>query len=144
MSALSRPSLNLPAMRSNVRDRRKDLPCAYHPKYFSDTEFQICNPSCEREDMDEDFLRKLDKLRELCGFPLTLTCAYRSVEHDKSRGRSGTSFHCAGRAVDIYCTQSDKRFSIILHAPMVGLNGIGVAGTFVHVDDRNIPACWTY
>lgn len=128
--------------RNNVRDRRGDFPPSYLPKNFSRLEFETCNPSCHLEDMDVEFLRKLDKLRDLCGFPLVLICAYRSVVHEKEKGRDGSSYHCAGRAVDIHCLSSDKRFSIILHAPMVGLNGIGVYSRWIHLDDRNIPACW--
>lgn len=131
--------------RSNVHDRRsEEFPHSYYPKYFKESEFQSCDPPCSVQDMDDDFLRKLDKLRELCGFSLFLTCAYRSREYDRSRGRDGSSFHCAGRAVDICCISSDQRFSLLLHAPMVGLNGIGVGKTFIHVDDRNVPAAWTY
>lgn len=124
--------------------RPDDLPSGYIPKYFKRSEFVSCTPSCVLEDMDEDFLRKLDKLRELCEFPLMLTCAYRSVEWDKEHGRKGTSYHCHGRAADIYCTNSSKRASILLHAPMVGLNGIGISKTFVHVDDRAVAAAWLY
>ena len=69
----------------------------------------MATPPCELEDMDSDFLRKLDKLRELCGFPLVVNCFYRSKEWDKSKGRSGDSFHCKGRAADIRCLSSDKR-----------------------------------
>lgn len=116
----------------------------YLPRYFSKTEFQLCTPSCSLEDMDEDFLKKLDHLREMCGFPLCITCAYRSSEYDKSKGRSGTSFHTKGRAVDIYCTNSYRRFAIVHNAPFCGLNGIGVAGNFVHVDDRLVQTMWTY
>ena len=114
----------------------------YTPKYFSRTEFEMATPSCHLEDMDSEFLCKLDKLRELCGFPLVVNCFYRSKEWDKAHGRSGTSFHCSGRAADIRCLDSSKRFSILLHAPMCGLNGIGVYKRFIHVDDRNSGTCW--
>lgn len=130
-------------VRSNSRDRREHIPAVTSlPKYFTRTEFNICNPSCEPEDCDSIALQKLDKLRELCGFPLMLNCAYRSVEHDKSKGRSGTSYHCAGRAFDIHCTNSEKRHAIIFHAGFAGFNGIGIYPTFIHVDDREIGCCW--
>lgn len=116
----------------------------YTPKFFSRTEFNLCTPSCDLEDMDEDFLKKLDHLREVCDFPMTITCAYRSVEYDKSKGRTGNSYHTRGRAVDIYCTNSYRRFAIVHHAPFCGLNGIGVGSNFVHVDDRIVQTMWTY
>lgn len=137
-------SLLLKMPRNNVRDRRGDLPRAYTPIYFSESEFNLLTPSCSLDDMDDNFMRKLDELRQCVGFPLTLTCAFRSVEFDKSKGRSGNSYHCAGRAVDIYCSNSDKRLHLVLMAHRVGLCGIGVAHNFVHVDDRDLPALWTY
>lgn len=45
----------------------------------------MATPSCKLEDMDEQFLKQLDKLREYCGFPLVVNCFYRSVEHDKKK-----------------------------------------------------------
>lgn len=94
--------------------------------------------------MDKDFIWKLDYLRKLCGFPLKLSCAYRSVDWDKSKGRSGDSYHCAGRAVDIFCRNSHKRAQIVFHAEFAGLHGVGVADSFVHVDDREDWLLWTY
>lgn len=113
-------------------------------RYFSATEFNLCVPSCCIEDMDQDFLRKLDYLRELCGFPLVLSCAYRSKEYDISKHRSGNSMHCKGRAVDILCRDSHKRAQIVFHASFAGLHGIGVSKSFVHVDDRADWLLWTY
>lgn len=104
----------------------------------------MCMPSCTLSDMDKVFLSKLDKLREYCGFPLLINCAYRSVDWDQEHGRSGNSYHCAGRAVDIRCLDSHKRGLIVMHAPYCGLNGIGIAKNFVHVDDRADARIWLY
>lgn len=129
-------------VRSTAHDRREFIPAVVEPKYFKRLEFECCTPPCKLEDLDSYALEKLDKLRELCGFPLMLNCAYRSVEHDKSKGRSGNSYHCCGRAFDIYCTDSSKRFRIIQAAFIAGFNGIGVYKTFIHVDDRNVGCIW--
>lgn len=130
-------------MRENVRDRRDTLPPISNlPKYFSRLEFETCNPPCQVEDCDPIALQKLDKLRELCGFPLMLNCAYRSKEHDKVKGRSGNSYHCAGRAFDIHCVNSAKRHRIVLSAQVVGFNGIGIYKNFIHVDDRETGCLW--
>lgn len=94
--------------------------------------------------MDPCFLRKLDALRKALGYPLVLSSAFRTPEYEHKRGRSGTSWHCRGRAVDIYCTNSYRRFEIVQHAMALGFNGIGVANTFVHLDDRLICTMWTY
>lgn len=129
--------------RTNVHDRREEtFPADYEPKYFSRTEFELCSPSCILEDMDPDFLKRLDLLRECCGFPLSLNCAFRSVEHEKANGRSGSSFHCAGRAADIRCVSNSQRFTIVQNAMFLGLSGIGIYDTFIHVDDRETPCLW--
>lgn len=114
----------------------------YLPKYFREIEFNTCNPRCELSDMNPEFLKKLDKLREYCGFPLILLCAYRSEAHDKEKGRSGRSFHCKGRAVDIRCVDPYKRHAIVHNAIYTGLNGIGVYKNFIHVDDRAVATMW--
>ena len=75
-------------------------------KYFSPAEFQRCTPSCLITDMDPDFLEYLDAFREFVGIPLVLSCAYRSVAWEKSKGRTGNSAHTRGKAVDIVCNTS--------------------------------------
>lgn len=102
----------------------------------------MATPSCKLEDMDEQFLKQLDKLREYCGFPLIVNCFYRSVDHDKKNGRSGTSYHCKGRAADIRCLDSHKRAAIVRNAIILGLNGIGVYKNFIHVDNRVVETLW--
>ena len=72
-------------------------------KFFKPEEFVRCNPSCRIEDCDERALQMLDELRELCGFPITLNCAYRSKSYEKSKKRSGLSSHCKGLAFDVRC-----------------------------------------
>lgn len=130
-------------MRENVRDRRDYIPAVTNlPKYFSRLEFETCTPPCKPEDCDSYALQKLDKLRELCEFPLMLNCAYRSKEHDLSKGRNGNSYHCAGRAFDIHCINSEKRHKIVTMAGIAGFNGIGIYKTFIHVDDRATGTLW--
>ena len=75
----------------------------YTPKYFKEAEFKKAQPSCSMTQMDDWFLERLDKLRELCGIPLVINSAYRSKEYEREKGRDGTSAHCAGLAVDIRC-----------------------------------------
>lgn len=116
----------------------------YQPKYFSPREFNICTPGCDISQMDENFLKKLDLLREYCGFPLVLSCAFRSVEYDKAKGRSGESFHCKGCAVDIICTDSFRRWDIVHNAMYCGFNGIGIGKNFIHIDDRTVSTMWHY
>lgn len=116
-------------------------------KYFSDSEFKKCNPSCSIEDMDSEFMKLLDKLREMAGIPLVLNCAYRSKEYDIMKNRSGNSSHTRGKAVDIRCYDSQNRYKILNAALKLGINRIGIGKNYIHVDnDLTLPqnVVWHY
>lgn len=105
-------------------------------KYFKESEFKRCSPSCSLQDMDRDFMIKLDALRSQAGIPLVLNSAYRSVAWDKAKGRSGNSAHTRGHAVDIRCNSSSNRYKIIKAAFAIGcFHRIGIAKTYIHIDD---------
>mgnify|MGYP001090056888 CR=1 FL=1 len=105
-------------------------------KYFKEIE----------ENMDVDFLAKLDEARELAGIPFKINSAYRSPEHPLSI-KNPSSSHIKGLAVDISVTNSRQRF-IVLNALLdVGFTRIGIADTFIHVDlskDKSQQVIWTY
>lgn len=107
-------------------------------KYFVSSEFARCVPSCSIDAMDPKFLEELDTCRDIAGVPFRLLSAYRSSEHDKSKGRSGTGYHCSGRAVDVACTDGESRRAIIEGCLAVGFT-FGVYPTFIHIDNRRKP-----
>lgn len=107
-----------------------------HYTFFSETEFNKLTPSCSLNQMNREFMERLDLARRLAGIPFVLNCAYRSSEWDKSKGRSGMSYHCLGRAVDIRCNDSTNRFKIIYALLNAGFTSIGIYKRFIHVDDR--------
>lgn len=114
-------------------------------KYFTESEFARLSPSCSLANMSPDFMNRLDYARELYGKPIVLNCAYRSVSWDKLHGRSGHGYHTFGRAVDIKCTSSQERFALVKALLDAGFTGIGLYGSFIHVDDRaQIPATMFY
>lgn len=116
-------------------------------KYFKPEEFNKCVPSCSIDDCDEGALLKLDRLRELCGFPIVLNCALRPKEYDLEKGRSGESAHCKGKAFDIRCTNSYERSIIVNSAFKVGFVRVGIAKRFIHVDcdiEKPYPRIWLY
>lgn len=114
------------------------------PDYFSPFEFRACSPSCKKSDMDAKFLMKLNSCRYLVGSYFVLNSAYRSPAWDKSKGRSGTGYHTKGRAVDIRCSDSFTRGKIVQAAISCGLNGIGIAKNYIHLDDRDFLTIWLY
>lgn len=103
-------------------------------KHFKPYEFEVCVPRCSISDMSPDFLVRLDAAREFAGVPFRLNSAFRSTDFELSRGRTGTSSHCKGVAVDISCTDGRKRFLIVNALIAAGFTRIGIAKTFIHVD----------
>ena len=105
-------------------------------KYFKEVEYK----------MDTDFLAKLDKAREFAKVPFVINSAYRSPEHAESI-KNPTSSHIKGLAVDIKATDSRTRYKVLNALMHVGFNRIGIADTFIHVDDdkdKSQKVIWTY
>lgn len=95
--------------------------------------------------MNPVFLEKLDKLREVCGFPFVITSGYRSVDHPIEAVKDAPGTHCQGIAADIALSSSAQRYTLINYALQQGFTGIGVARDFIHVDTRGtVPVIWTY
>lgn len=112
--------------------------------YFDEDEFRKAKPSCHLRDMSPSFMYKLDYARELAGFPFHVNSAFRDVEYEIKHGRSGTSSHCKGVAVDIRCNTYEHRIRLVKALICAGFTRIGIYSTFVHVDsDSSKPdACW--
>jgi len=120
----------------------------YNPKYFALSEFN-CQETNENE-MNPEFLRKLDLLREACGFPFVITSGYRSPNHTIERAKRKPGTHAQGIAADIRALSGAEKHEIVKQALALGLGGIGVARSFIHVDDRcandssATPVIWAY
>ena len=105
--------------------------------------------------MDEGFMFRLVLLRESLGFPLMITSAYRSPEHNAKVGGKSRSAHLRGRAVDI-AISGDKAHRLVRMALLLGFTGIGIRqrGDYryrcVHIDDIEKapgiprPSIWSY
>ena len=115
--------------------------------YFTKNEFRNAIPSCSIDDMDKGFLQRLDIARFHSEVPYIINSAYRSVEHEKSKGRSGDSSHTKGVAVDLKATNSRTRFKIIEGLLKAGFTRIGIAKDFIHVDSdpsKDPNVIWIY
>lgn len=106
-------------------------------KYFKEIE----------ENMNADFLNKLDEAREIANIPFIINSAYRSPEHNAKIGGKPNSSHIKGLAVDISVTNSRQRFIVLNALLNVGFTRIGIADTFIHVDldsEKSKDVIWTY
>ena len=112
-------------------------------KYFLRNEFK-CSETGNNEIQDE-FIHALDKLRGSCGFPFAITSGYRDPSHSVEAKKEKAGQHTLGIAADIAVSGGSQRFIIVSKALELGFSGIGVAKTFVHVDTRTSqPVLWCY
>jgi zinc D-Ala-D-Ala carboxypeptidase len=121
-------------------------------KYFKySTDPKLACSCCGGEGMDEGFLSMLDRIREEVGGPLIITSGYRCPKHNSKVSSSGNyGSHTTGRAVDISVTTSSLRHNLVSTAYRLGIPRVGVADTFIHLDDLgdeegfSEDVMWTY
>ena len=112
-------------------------------KFFRLEEFNCTHTN--RNEMDHEFLVKLDELRERVGFPFIITSGYRDATHPAETRKSEPGTHNQGIAADIAVSNGFERMNIVHEALKLGFGGIGVAKSFIHIDDRKTtPVMWTY
>ena len=121
-------------------------------KYFELSEFDSPDQENSGVNMDHNFLRMLDKAREIAGVSFKINSGYRSETHNLKVGgvpRSETnrgSSHLYGFAADISCTNSNHREIIVRSLIQAGFTRLGVAKSFIHVDNdpNKVDALWLY
>lgn len=97
--------------------------------------------------MDLQFMERLQKLRSTVKRKLIINSAARCAEYNQKVGGVDHSYHTKGRAVDIRIDSSVERGELVFYAMKLGFGGVGVAKTFVHLDDRytdDFPTMWVY
>tara|TARA_B110000046_G_scaffold74671_1_gene82765 strand:+ start:2496 stop:2915 length:420 start_codon:yes stop_codon:yes gene_type:complete len=118
-------------------------------KYFDLSEFDSPDDTDSGDNMDINFVRKLDKAREIAGIPFKVNSGYRTPFHNTMVGGVESSSHmnipCC--AVDIKAEDSRTRFIIISAAIQVGINRIGIGKNFIHLDadkTKSQDVTWHY
>lgn len=114
---------------------------------FTKSEFD-CKHTGENN-MQHEFMEKLQALRKDYGRSITVTSGFRSVRHPvEARKTHSNGEHTQGMCADIACTSGTDRFTLIQLALKHGLNRIGVAKTFLHIGlgGKNLPnnVIWEY
>ena len=115
-------------------------------KDFSFQEFACKCGKCSYADgyqVNRNLVNRLQEIRDHIGEPLRVTSGLRCFEHNKNVGGSETSFHLVGRAADIVCTDSVRRYRIVKKALEVGLT-VGINKTFIHLDNRGHSKLFLY
>lgn len=113
--------------------------------YFTNNDFRNATPSCSIDDMEENFLHRLDVARYHSGVPYIVLSAHRTEEHEIAKGRDGTSSHTKGIAVDLKATNSRARYKILIGLIKAGFNRLGIYESFIHCDsdpDKDQQVIW--
>ena len=122
-------------------------------KYFKANEFTCSHTGTEK--MEQDFIDKLNNLREAYGKPMTISSGYRDSTHPveamKKDPKGGA--HVSGEAADILIERGNA-FKLLSLAFLIGFTGIGVnqkgGARFLHLDTlensptRPRPTIWSY
>tara|TARA_R110002167_G_scaffold1992_1_gene9887 strand:+ start:3054 stop:3422 length:369 start_codon:yes stop_codon:yes gene_type:complete len=120
-------------------------------KYFTLKEFDSPDKPGSGKYMDKDFLDMLDCAREEAQIPFKINSGFRTEAKNnaiyKSLGKDPIrSSHLKGYAADISCTSSSQRSIIIRALVNVGYTRLGIAKSFIHVDNDpdKSDAIWLY
>ncbi len=119
-------------------------------KHFKLSEFDS-DVKGSGKNMKRDFLKKLDKARDIAKIPFKITSGFRTPQHNVNLRKQGykasaNSSHLKGCAADIICKDSGTRQKIVNGLIMAGFTRIGIADSFIHCDtdqDKN-DAIWLY
>jgi len=120
-------------------------------KYF--TKEELTCKHCEEYSMSDEFMQKLDQLREDMGFPFKITSAYRCPEHPIEARKKTAGAHTTGKAIDIGVS-GNEAYILIEAAIRDNFTGIGInqkgEGRFIHLDiiphapSSPRPWIWSY
>lgn len=116
-------------------------------KHFKHSEFDSPDLADSGINMNIEFIKMIDQLREICGFPFKINSGYRTEEYNKIVGGVDSSAHEKGVACDISVSNGREKYDIIRAAIELGFTRIGIGKTFVHLDmDFDLPqrVIWTY
>lgn len=116
-------------------------------KYFKHKEFDSPDELGSGYKMDRRFLEMIDNTRGLAGVPFKINSGYRTYAHNRKIGGKYNSSHLRGYAADISCKYSRNRYKIINAALKSGFKRIGIANTFIHLDNdpnKTSHVIWTY
>ncbi len=98
--------------------------------------------------MDPEFMRRVQVLRDILGFPLIPVSGFRCRKHNASlKGAAEDSQHLYGKAVDIRVRHFDAktRYELIQAAFSLSFSGIGIGPVNLHLDMREgPPKMWSY
>ena len=120
---------------SKNRDGNKKLTENFTVKEFA------CKDGSDEILIDAKLVALLQDLRDHFGKPVVINSAYRTASHNASVGGAKNSQHVLGKAADIYISGVSPK-QIADYAKKLGVKGVGLYSSFVHVDTRTKQSYW--
>ena len=122
---------------SKAKDGNKKLSTNFRVREFA------CKDGTDPIFVDSELVEVLQKIRTHFGKPVTITSAYRTPTRNKAVGGTTYSQHLYGRAADIKVNGvTPKNVAAYAEKLMPNKGGIGIYGTFTHVDVRSAKSRW--
>ena len=100
-------------------------------QFFKLSEFAC--PCCNENEINLDFIFKLDNARSSAGVPFKVNSGYRCPAHNQKVGGVPHSDHLRGEAVDIATPNSEVRYRVIYGLISAGFTSFIIYPTFIHV-----------
>lgn len=116
-------------------------------RHFKISEFDSPDEVRSGERMDANVLQMIDQARTIFGKPIRVNSGVRTIAQNDKVGGSKSSSHLKGYAIDVSCDNSADRFRLIEILLLVGFNRLGIAKTFIHVDNdpnKSKNVIWVY
>jgi len=112
---------------------------------FREKEFR-CHCGCGEFKESEELVRKLQAVRLICNFPVTVLSGFRCVKHNKKVGGATNSAHTRGTAADIRRPESGPALKQLIEAIFsVGFRGFGMGAGKLHIDVDDLGSrAWMY
>ncbi len=92
-----------------------------------------CRCGCGFDAISLLLVNRLQQVRDEIGNPIKITSGCRCTAHNKWEGGDSLSSHLIGHAVDISCTHSNKRMTLL---PVICrfFRRVGVKESYIHID----------
>jgi uncharacterized protein YcbK (DUF882 family) len=122
---------------SKSKDGNKKLSTNFRVREFA------CSDGSDPIFIDSELVDILQKIRNHFGAAVTITSAYRTPTHNKNVGGENFSQHLYGRAADIKVKgASPAKVGAYAETLLKNGGGVGIYGTFTHIDTRDSRARW--
>ena len=111
-------------------------------KNFKSTEFDCnCIGNCKNTIIDNKLVSSLQMIRNHFKKPVIINSGYRCAKHNRAVGGAEFSKHRQGKAADI-AVKGVKPKEVAKYCEAIGIKGIGLYATFVHIDTRSTKSFW--